>query len=519
MLVIKNERRQKMKSKTLKNSLFAIVANISNILISFFAQRIFLSILNAEYLGLNGLFSNIISMLAIFELGIGNAITFSLYKPLTKDDKPTIKALMNFYKKAYRIIAVVVSVVGVGITPFLPFLIKEVTIDINIYIVYLMFVADVVCSYLLTYRRSILYADQKNYQINIIHIGYLAVMNALQLSILALTKNYYLYLGIKIVMRVVENYVIHLVVRKQYPYLNKLDNAKLDKTIEKDIFKKIKALLFHKIGAFIVLGSDNLIISKFIGLVEVGLYSNYYLIINATNQLVGQAITALTPTIGHKLALEKSEKTYTAFKKTRFAGFIMSCFISVGFFCCIQPFVTVWLGEQYLLGILTVAALSFNMFQKLQRYAYSTFKEAAGIYHEDRFVPLIESVLNIVASIMLLRFFGIAGVFMGTIVSGLALWCYSYPRFVYKKLFSRSYFAYARETLGYIAVFVLSAGLSYLVISQVHLGSAIMQIVANAGISVGITGAVIVLALHKTGSFRYFVEKVAGGVMHKLKRH
>lgn len=504
--------------KPIKNVLYAILSNIGNTIIGFAAQKAFLLMLNTEFLGLNGLFSNIISMLAIFELGIGSAITFSLYKPLSKDDKSTIRALMSFYKKAYRIIAGIVTIVGVGITPFLPFLIKEVTIDINIYIVYLMFVADVFCSYLLTYRRSILYADQKNYQINIIHIGYLVVMNALQLSILALTKNYYLYLGVKIVMRVVENLAIHLVVRKQYSYLNNLENARLDKKIEADIFKKIKALLFHKIGSFVIQGTDNIIISKYIGLTQVGLYTNYYLIIKAVDNLLGQAITALTPTIGHKLALEKSEKTYGAFKKTRFAGFILACFISVGFFCCIQPFVKVWLGEQYLLCMLTVAALSFNMFQKLQRYAYSTFKEAAGIYHEDRFIPLIESVLNIVASIVLLRFFGIAGVFMGTIVSGMALWCYSYPRFVYKKLFGRSYFAYARETLGYIAVFVASAAISYLIISQIHLGSAIMQIIANAGISVGITGAVIVLALHRTGSFRYFVGVIAGKVKKVLRR-
>lgn len=493
-----------MRSKRL-NVFGALFSSTSNILIAFFAQRIFLRILSVDYLGLNGLFSNIISMLAIFELGIGNAITFSLYKPLVKGDKPTIKTLMNFYKKAYRIIAAIVIVVGIGIAPFLPFLIKEVTIEVNIYVVYLMFVTDVVCSYLLTYRRSILYADQKNYQINIIHIGYLVVMNALQLSILALTKNYYLYLGIKIAMRIVENLMIHLAVRKQYPYLNNLKNAKLDKKIEADIFKKIKALLFHKIGAFIVLGSDNLIISKFIGLVEVGLYSNYYLVINATNQLVGQAITALTPTIGHKLALEKSEKTYTAFKKTRFAGFILACFISVGFFCCIQPFVKVWLGEQYLLGTLTVAALSFNMFQKLQRYAYSTFKEAAGIYHEDRFIPLIESVLNIVTSIVLLQFFGIAGVFMGTIISGLALWCYSYPKYVYKKLFKRSYWQYTRETLGFVLIFALCASLSYFATNLISFDSNLLQLICNAVISIAITVTIICVALHRTSGFQYFL--------------
>ena len=503
-----------LKNRAIKNSVYATLSNVGGIVIGFISQRIFLNVLNAEYLGLNGLFTNIISMLAIFELGIGSAITFSLYKPLAKDDTHAIKALMNFYKKAYRIIAAIVLIVGVSITPFLPLLIREVTININIYVVYLMFIADVVCSYLLTYRRSILYADQKNYQINIVHICYLVVMNALQLGILALTKNYYLYLGIKIIMRIVENLVIHFIVRKQYPYLDDLKNAKLDKAIESDIFKKIKALLFHKIGSFIVLGSDNLIISKFIGLVEVGLYSNYYLIIKAIDQFTCQAITALTPTIGHRLALEKSENTFSAFKKIRFACFILACLVSIVFFCCIQPFVTVWLGDQYLLSMLTVGALAFNMFQKLQRYAYSTFKEAAGIYHEDRFVPLIESVLNIVASIVLLQFFGIAGVFMGTVVSGLALWCYSYPRFVYKGLFKRSYWQYMRETLGYIAVFIISAAVSYLIIGQIHMGSALMQVIMNGAIAVTATALVITLVLHRTGSFKYF----AGIVLAKVKR-
>ena len=494
--------------KSLKNVFGAAVANILNILISFFAQRIFLKILNAEYLGLNGLFSNIISMLAIFELGIGSAITFSLYKPLVNNDKQTIKALMNFYKKAYRIIAIIVTIVGAGITPFLPYLIKEVTLDINIYVVYLMFVADVVCSYLLTYRRSILYADQKNYQINIIHMCYLVIMNALQLSILALTKNYYLYLGIKIAMRIVENLAIHFAVRKQYPYLNNLKNAKLEKNIEKDIFKKIKALLFHKIGTFIVLGSDNIIISKFIGLIEVGLYSNYYLIYKAGEQLIGQAVTALTPTVGHKLATEESKKAYGTFKKTRFAGFCLACFAATLYYTCMQPFVTLWLGEEYLISNLALAMIALNLFQRLQRYAFSTFKEAAGIYHEDRFIPLIESALNIIASIILLHYFGLAGVFMGTTISGLALWCYSYPRFVYKKLFERSYISYARETLGYISVFVSSAAISHLLINQVTLDSAIAQIIVNAGISISVTGVIIIVTLGRTSSFKYLTSRL-----------
>lgn len=447
-------------------------------------------------------------MLAIFELGIGSAITFSLYKPIANNDKDTIKALMNFYKKAYRIIAIIVSIVGLIITPFLPFLIKEVTVNINIYIIYILFLADVVCSYLMTYRRCILYADQKNYQISFTHIGCLVMMNILQLTTLAISKNYYLYLGIKIIMRVAENIVINLIVCGQYPYLSKLDNIELDKRLEREIFKKIRALLFHKIGTFFVLGSDNIIISKFIGLVEVGLYSNYYLVYKAGEQLIGQALTALTPTVGNKLAVTKSENTYEAFQKTRFAGFCMACIASTAYFVCMQPFIQVWLGKEYLLSLLTLIMITLNLFQKLQRYAFSTFKEAAGIYHEDRFVPLVESALNIIASIILLQPFGIAGVIMGTTISGLTLWCYSYPRFVYKKLFKRSYWQYARETLGYICIFLACSAISFAITSIISFNNGIIQLLANVSISCLVSSIIIIITLHRTASFKYFARKI-----------
>lgn len=497
-----------MKKQYKKNVISSLLVNISNIIIGFFAQRFFLQILNAEYLGLNGLFSNIISMLAIFELGIGSAITFSLYKPLASDDKKTIKALMRFYRKAYRIIATIVFVAGCLMTTFLPYIIKEVTIDVNIYAIYLMFVLDAVCSYLLTYRRSILYADQNNYLINYVHICYLMLMNVAQLSLLAVTHNYYLYLGVKIVMRVVENLVIHLIVHYRYPYLDDIGGVRLNKKLEKDILKKIKALLFHKIGAFIVLGSDNIIISKYIGLVEVGLYSNYYLIFKAGETLIGQAVSSLTPTVGHKLAVCESEKTYGAFKKTRFAGFCLSCVAATTYMACMQPLVKIWLGEQYILEPLALAMLALNLFQRLQRYSYNAFKEAAGVYYEDRYVPIIESFLNIVVSIVLLQFFGLAGVVMGTTISGLVLWCYSYPKFVYKKLFKRSYCQYARETIGYMAVFAACATVVNFITAFVTFSSILAQLIVNAVVSFVICAIIITVTLHKTSSFRLFVRKL-----------
>lgn len=504
-----------MKKESAKNVFWSVAASASNILITLFAQRIFLSILDTEYLGLNGLFSNIISMLGIFELGVGTAIIFSLYRPLARGNLDEVKSLMKFYRRAYGIIATVVAVVGLSITPIIPNLIKETSIDINIYVIYCLFLADVVFSYLLSYRRSILYADRKNYTINIIHIAYLLVMNTAQLCILAATKNYYIYLTIKVVMRVIENYSIHLLVRKTYPYLNNLKDAHLDKKAEKKIMKSVRALFLHKIGGFIVLGSDNIIISKFIGLVEVGLYSNYYIIINATYTVVGQALSSLTPSVGHLLATKESTKTYETFRKTRFAVFLISCLVSAGFFVAVQPFVTLWLGENYTLSTFVVAILAINMFQRLQRYAYSVFKEAAGIFREDRFVPIVESIVNIVASVIFLNIFGLAGVFIGTVLSDLVLWIFSYPRFVYKKLFGRSYVNYFTETIGFFVLFsiitVISSAASML-FCQLPTAS---RLACSIFTTIIIFSSIIIIVFQKNDNFMYYKRMFKSKIVRK----
>ena len=186
---------------SIKNVIAAMLSNIITIVIGLIAQAVFIKILGIEYLGLNGLFTNIISMLGIVELGLGNAIIFNLYKPLALNDTETIKSLMKFYKKSYILIASVVLIIGLVIIPFLPLLIEKVTVNINIVGIYLLFLIDIVCSYLLSYKRSIFYADQKNYYVSIIHIGYTILLNLSQLVILFFTKNYYLYLAIKIIIR------------------------------------------------------------------------------------------------------------------------------------------------------------------------------------------------------------------------------------------------------------------------------------------------------------------------------
>lgn len=489
---------------SIKNIIAAMSSNIVTIIVGLIAQAIFIKILGTEYLGLNGLFTNIISMLAIVELGVGNAIIYNLYQPIATKNVQKIKSLMHFYKKSYRIIGFVILLLGLILIPFLPLLIEEVTININITGVFLLFLIETVCSYFLSYKRSILYANQKNYLIQLIHIAYTILLNTLQLFILYFTKNYYLYLIIKILMRILENIVITLVANKLYSYLKENDVKELDKETEKDIFKKVKALFFHKIGGFVVLGTDNIIISKYLGLVSVGLYSNYYLIINAVQTLFGQMIIALTPSVGDMLVGEQEEKIFDTFKKIRFINFWIATFTGISLLILMEPFIKLWIGDEFLLSFSVLIVLVFNYFQKMMRNTYQTFKEAAGIFYEDRFVPLVESALNIIVSILLVKYLGLVGVFIGTIISGMVLWGYSYPKYVYKNLFKRSYLNYIKETIGYLLLFISIASMTYLLSSIIHFNQIYLTFIVNLLISLFIPNLLLLLFFYKTEHFKYF---------------
>ena len=498
----------KRTKNSIRNSIAAIISNVVSILIAFISQSIFIKILGAEYLGINGLFTNVLTMLSIFELGIGNAIIYNLYEPIAHNKVEKIKSLMKFYKKAYNIIALTIFVVGILIIPIIPKIVGEVTIDINIYGVYILFLLSTISSYLMAYKRNLIYANQKNYIVDLVHMGYLIILNIVQLLILFFTKNYYIYLIVKIVCQIIENIVLTQIANKMYPYLLDKEVEKIDKKVEKDIFAKVKALVFHKIGGIAINGTDNIIISYFLGVATVGLYTNYYTIINAVKTLFSQIILSTSASIGNLLVTEDDIKRFEIFKKIRFLNFWIACFSAISILLIVQPFIELWIGKEYLLDNIVVLALVINFFQKMMRFTYSTFKESAGIYVEDKFVPIIESVLNIMFSIIFLKIFGLAGVFIGTIASGLVLWCYSYPRFVYKKLFNRKYLDYAKETIGYIMLFIIIMFITFMFSRMVNIINnniaPIWSVCLNAIICLLISNLIIILIFNKTEEYQYF---------------
>ena len=488
---------------SIKNTIMSVITNVITIIIGIVAQAVFVKTLGTEYLGINGLFSNIISMLAIAELGIGTAIVYSLYKPIAQNDNDKIKSLINFYKTSYRLIAIGITIVGLLVIPLLKFIVGDVSINENIIFIYVLFLIDTIVSYMLTYKRSILYATQKNYIINAIHILYLVIMNSLQIVILITLKNYILYLIIKIICRLFENILINIISNKLYPYLKEKDIEKLDTNTKNSIFTKVKGLIFHKLGSFLVLGTDNILISISFGVETVGYYANYNTIIYAVSVLFAQIFSSLTASVGNLLVEKDRKKSYAIFKNMLLINSWIYCFAAVSIICLIEPFVTLWIGNKFILPYDVLVVLVINFYIQGMRQTYNTFKNAAGIFYEDRFVPLLESALNIIASIIFLNIFGLSGVFIGTIISSFALFSFSYPKYIYNGIFKRSYIQYIKENIKYIIITTITVVISVIISKNIRIANAFIQLIINSIIAISIPNIIYYLLFRKTEEFSY----------------
>lgn len=493
---------------SIQNSLIAIISNVLIMIFGFILQTIFVKTLGEEYLGINGLFNNIISMLAIVELGIGPAIVSNLYKPLADNNISKIKSLLNYYKKSYNIIGILVIIIGLLIMPFLNYFVNTTLVFNNfggLYFIFFLFVIDASFSYFYAYKRSLIQADQKNRIINLTHLICYALMIILQILILLKIKNYILFLIIKIIFRLLENIILSIIVNKNYAYLkDKSDN--LSKEDKSNIFQKIKGLIYHKISSYLVLGTDNIIISKYLGVGIVGMYSNYYLIINSLYSLITQLFSAITASVGNLVASASKEKCYDTYKKIMFANFWIYGFSATAIFCMMEPFVTIWLGKEFLFKTEVLAILVINFYMLGMRSSIGVFKDAVGIFYEDRFIPILESIINIIVSLILVKYFGVFGVFLGTFISSLIVVFYSLPHFVFKKVFNQKKREYYKLYFKYVLVTIICIFVTKLLcnISFEYVNGDLIKLIIATSFSALIPNIIIILFFRKKDEFNYF---------------
>lgn len=505
-----------------KNSIINILASIGaqaiTILLGFITQKVFINSLGTEVLGINGLFSNIISMLAIAELGISTAVIYNLYKPVAENDKEKIKKYMNFYKICYRIILLIITFLGLVIFPFIKYFVGNVTITYNIYIIYTLFLFDTIASYTLTYKRSILYADQKNYIINIIHICYLILLNVGQIFLLIRFKNYIAYLILKIIMRLLENIIINIYVMRKYEYLKEHVNEKLSKEEKGHFFRELKGLIFHKISWTVISGTDNIIISKFVGIISVGIYSNYTMITNTLEQFMAQIFSAMTGSVGNLLALESKEKAYEIYKRTEMLQFIIYSTVTIGIFVVSKPFIEVWLGnKEFILDDLTVFTLSLSFFISGMRRNICIFKDASGIFYKDRFYSLGAAFINIIFSIILVKFYGIKGVIIGTIICYLFLHIVSYPKNIYETIFGRKKIEYIIEFIKYNCLVIFYMLITVVVVKYTIINNKILELIKDAVLAVIIPNIITVSIFRKKEEMSYLKQLIFNIIKNKME--
>lgn len=501
-------------SSSVKNLVYALVGQAAGVGINFFARIIFLKILTAEYLGLNGLFSNILSMLSLMELGVGSAMTFSLYRPLATKNTEKVKSLMRLYRISYITIGVLILVVGIAITPLLPYFIDEMPdINENINIVYILFVVNTAISYFYSYKRSLINSDQKRYIATAYRYIFYFLLNVAQIIVLYVTKNYIWYLVTQIIFTFMENVVISRKADKMYPYLKEKDIKSLEKEDTNKIKKNIIATVGHKIGTIVVNGTDNLLLSKFVGLIPVGLYSNYYLITNALNTILGQIFTSITASVGNLVAIESKEKTYSVFKKIFFLDFWIYGFSSICLIVLFNDFITIWLGSEYLFSLGIVLMIVINFYIAGMRKAVLTFRDATGLYWEDRYKPFVESIINLVASIILVHTLGTIGVFIGTFISTMTTCFWVEPYILYKHEFGLSIKSYLKKYVIY-TLLVIVTGIIIVVLCNIINVSGILGFIIKTLICVILINVIFFIMMSRTEEFKYF-RNLAIGIFKK----
>lgn len=497
---------------SLKNFIVSWSGQIIYTLVLFISRSYFIRILGSEYLGISSLFSNILSMLSLAELGIGTAICFSLYEPLEKNNKEKIKSLVRIFRKTYFVIGCIILFSGILLAPFIQYFISEIPQDIftlnDIRLYFILYVINIAFNYFYSARSVLITADQKNYIVNLNQYFWNIICLISQTILLYLTRNYILYLIIQIICTIIQNIIINRISLKLYPYLKENAN-KLSSNDLNHLKKYIFATVCHKIGGVLVNSTDNLIISKFLGLLTVGQVTNYTTIISTITTFMGKIFNAISASVGNFTVSNVKDKSFELFNNVYFLGFWVYSFSAVSLFCLLDPFITLWLGKDYIINIDVVIVLCLNFYINGMRQVVLTFRDSMGLFWNDRYKPLFEASFNLIVSIILVQFVGLKGVYIGTLLTYICIDLPIEPLILYRNGFSQSALKYHTKYFKYVLVTLISCLLckySCFLISNNFNG--ILAFIFQCFVIVIMHNAIILLLYRKSNSMNFIWNKI-----------
>lgn len=510
------------KQKALKNIITSVIFKIVLLVLTLVSRRYLLTYIGNEANGLFSLYTSIIGFLAIAELGIGTAITFSMYKPIVDDDKDTISALFYLYNKVYKIIFFIILGIGLIITPIIPFIAKDTTGLFNIYITYLLFLSSTLVTYLFAHKTSYINANSDNYLTTIVHSVGLISGTTLQIFVVLTigrsnpVLGFSLFLLSIVIGNIIDWVLTELVFLKKYK--SKLNSNKdLSTELKSDVVKQTKAMFFHKIGGLLVMTTDNIIISAFIGVVILGIYTNYITLMAGMVSILALVFSSITSIIGHSFAKNDKKQVEQQFNQLYVINFIIAFIFFLGYYAVINPSISIIFSKDLIMSNDIIVIIVLSYFIQFMRQSVLTYRNATGTFYNDRYKPLIEGLINLVLSLILVNFLGISGVLIGTIITNLFITHIIEPFVLYKHGFEsspRKYYIYnyIGISLFFIAVVIMN------IIPFKDFGNVYIEFIVRGFTSVGISMIFLLLVYIISKDFRNTFNSIFKSLILMIKR-
>lgn len=510
-----------MKIEKTKNARRGIVTGMGlkavQMVLPFLMRTAMIHYMGIEYLGLNSLFTSVLHVLNLAELGVGTAMVFSMYKPIANDDGPTICALMNLYRRYYRIIGIAVGLLGLLILPMIPSLISgDVPAELNVYVLYLLNLGATVLSYwLFAYRNCLLQAHQRNDYISLITIATTFVQYGLQFFVLFVFRDYYLYVIVILATQVLNNVITALVTIRVYPQYR--PQGVLPKEDIRGLNQKVRDIFTGKLGAVVLNSVDTIVISAFLGLEILAIYQNYYFILTSVLSAFEIVLSTMTAGLGNSFCTESREKNYADLEKFTF---LLLCCCGVGSCCFLglyQPFMEIWVGSELMLDMGAVVCFAVYFFIYVLNRLVNVYKDAAGLWHEDRFRPLITAGVNLGLNLLLVQFWGVYGVLLSTVASMVLVGIPWVLHNLFTLFFTRDRLKqYVTLVLRWILCTVCAGVLVCVLCAAVRFESW-LKLILCGGISVLIPVALFYMLHRNHRLFRVSMEYLDRLTAHKLK--
>lgn len=500
-----------------RNIYWGFAQKAITLLLPFVARTVLIKVLGGEYLGLSGLFTSLLSILSLVELGVSNAIISSMYKAVAENDEKTICALMLFFKKAYRVIGIIILIVGVVIIPFLPHFIKgDVPADINVYYLYIIYLFNTVVSYFLfAYKNCLFAAYQRNDVNSRVQLICLIAQNVVQIILLILFKNYYIYAVIIPIFTITTNVAIAFLAKKAYPQFS--CKGTLTKETKSDLNEKVVGLMVAKISVTIRSSIDSLFVSLFLGLMQVAIYSNYFYIATAVSGLILIIEPALVAGVGNSLVTESKEKNYNDMLKFTFILQWIVSFCSICVLCLTQSFMNLWVGLEYMLNDTMALLCAIYVFVVGICLIRSIYTQALGLWWKFKLLSFIDVFVNVILNYFLGKYFGAYGILAATIVD-IAFVSIPWATYIFfKNSFGKQYFKnYIWLYVKYFIVAAFVGGIVYLICQKVCFDTELLNLCIRAVICLVVPNVAFFIIYRKNKYFREML-LLAKGMLKKLK--